>query len=177
MNTRRLLPIALALLCAVPLCAQKQKRQPLNESEIEQIREAGIDPDARIKLYTHFAGEHVDAIEALDKRGRSSARAQRLDEALLDLVALMDELGTNLDQYGERKADLRKSLKLLNEAAPRWLDKMRGLGPEPGFELSLKEALESLQDLSEQSAQLQKEQIAYFEAHKDEQGQDRAEPK
>lgn len=165
------------LLCALPLYAQKQKRQPLNAREIEQIREAGIFPDERIKLYTQFVTEHVDAIDGLAKRGRSSARTQRLDDALLDLAALIDELGDNLDQYGDRKADLRKSLKALNESTPRWLASLRGLATEPGFDLSRKEALESLHDLIEQTGQLEKEQIAYFEAHKDEKGQDRAEPK
>lgn len=165
------------LLCALPLCAQKQKRQPLNAREIEQIREAGIFPDERINLYTQYVTEHVDAIDSLAKRGHSSARTQRLDDELLDLAALIDELGDNLDQYGDRKADLRKSLKALNESTPRWLASLRGLATEPGFALSRKEALESLQDLTEQAGPLEKEQIAYFEAHKDEKGQDRAEPK
>lgn len=169
--------VALVLLCALPLCAQKQKRQPLNASEIEQIREAGIFPDERIKLYTQFVSEHVDAIDGLVKRGHSSARKQRLDDALLDLVALVDELADNLEQYGDRKADLRKSIKALNESTPRWLASLRGLATEPGFDLSRKEALESLRDLTEQAAQLEKEQSAYFEAHKDEKGQDRAEPR
>lgn len=174
---RRFALITLALVCAVPVCAQKQHRQPLTEPQIEQIREAGIDPDQRIRLYSRFVGEHVDAIEFLSKRGASSARTVRLDDALQDLTALMDELGENLDQYGGRKADLRKSLKSLNEAAPRWLDTLRALPHEPGIDLSRKEALESAQDLADQAVQLEKDQKAYFAAHKDEQGQQRAEPK
>lgn len=169
--------LALALLCAVPLGAQREKRQPLNEHQIEQIREAGVFPDERIRLYAGFVNEKVEAIDALGKRGKSGARSARLDEALQDLAALTDELAANLDQYGERRADLRKSLKGLNEALPRWTATLRNLSAEPGFDLSRKEALESLSDLSGQAAQLEKEQIAYFEAHKDERGQQRAEPK
>lgn len=169
--------ISLALVCAVPVCAQKQHRQPLTEAEVEQIREAGIEPDQRIRLYSRFVGEHVEAIESLSKRGVSSARTKRLDDALQDLAALMDELGDNLDQYGGRKADLRKSLKALNEAAPHWLDALRALPREPGIDISRKEALESAQDLADQSAQLEKEQTAYFDEHKDERGQQRVEPK
>lgn len=173
----RRLPVVVLLLLSVPLFAQREQRQPLTEVQIDQIREAGIDPDARIKLYTQFLNEHVDAIKSLAARGHSSARTQRLDNDLQDLAALMDELGSNLDQYGDRKADMRKSLKLLNEAAPRWLDTLRTLPAEPGFDLSRKDALESGQDLAGQIADLAKEQTAYFAAHKDEKGQDRAEPK
>lgn len=165
------------LVCATPLCAQKEKRQPLNEHQIEQIREAGIYPDQRIKLYAQFVGEQVDAIESLGKRGKSTARTERLDDALQNLAALIDELASNLDQYGDRKADLRKSLKSLNEAIPHWFQVLRTLAPEPGVDISRKDALEGMQDLSDQASQLEKDQIAYFQAHKDEQGQDRVEPK
>ncbi|MDR3740005.1 MAG: hypothetical protein P4L40_13415 [Terracidiphilus sp.] len=177
MNPRHLIALFLALLCLPPLVAQKQKRQPLNERQIDQIREAGIFPNDRIKLYVQFVGAQVDAIEALGKRGKSSARTARLDDALLDLVALIDELGSNLDQYGDRKADVRTALKALNETVPHWRETLRAVPQEPGIDLSRKEALESLNDLSEQTIQLEKEQIAYFQSHKDEQGQDRAEPK
>jgi hypothetical protein len=161
----------------VPGRAQREKRHPLNERQIEQIREAGVFPDQRIRLYTGFVGEKVDEIEALSKRARSSARTARMDAALLDLAALTDELSSNLDQYGERKADLRKSLKALNVALPNWTATLRSLTAEPGFDLSRKEALESLADLAELAAPLEKEQLAYFETHKDERGQERAEPK
>jgi hypothetical protein len=165
-----LLPSALAT-------AQKQERQPLTEVQAEQIREAGIDPDERVKLYTKFVQEHVDSIKGLTPRIHSSARIKRMDDELQDLTALMDELGANLDQYGERKADLRKSLKLLSDSAPHWVDVLRDLPSEPGFDLSRKEAIDSEKDLGDEAAQMLKEQTAYFDLHKDEKGQDRAEPK
>lgn len=171
-----------ASVCVLPLLvmlaeAQKEQRQPLTEPQVEQIREAGIEPDERVKLYTKFLQEHVDSIKGLIPRIHSGARAKRMDDELQDLTALMDELGSNLDQYGERKADLRKSLKSLNESTPHWLDVLRDLPSEPGFDLSRKEALDSGKDLADQVAQLLKEQTDYFALHKDEKGQDRAEPK
>jgi hypothetical protein len=170
--------VAFLLSVAPPLVfAQKEQRQPLTEAQIDQIREAGIYPDDRIKLYTKFLDEHVDTIKGLSSRGHSSARTKRVDNELQDLTALMDELGSNLDQYGERKADLRKSLKSLTEATPRWLSVLNALPSEPGFEVSRKEAIDSGKDLSDQAAQLSKEQTDYFNAHKDEKGQERAEPK
>src|SRR5262249_48669195 len=121
--------------------------------------------------------EHVETIKSLTGRIRSGARAKRMDDELLDLTALLDELGSNLDQYGERKADLRKSLKSLCEQSKQWVDALNAIPSEPGFDLSRKEAVESGKDLAEQAAQMLKEQNEYFDLHKDEKGQERAEPK
>ncbi len=173
--SRSLLAIGLGLVCAVSY-GQKEKREPLTGAQIEQIREAGIYPDDRIALYTKFIGEHAETIKGLTSRAKSASRAHRLDEELQDLTALMDELGSNLDVYSDRKADIRKSLKGLNDAAPRWLGILRTLAGEPGFELSRKEAIESGEDLADQGKRLLTEQTDYFNAHKDERGQDRAEP-
>ena len=157
--------------------AQKEKREPLTGPQIEQIREAGIYPDDRINLYTKFLNEHADTIKGLTSRGKSPSRAQRLDGELLDFTALMDELGSNLDVYSDRKADIRKALKALNESAPRWLGILRALPGESGFDVARKEAIESGEDLADQAKRLLSEQTDYFAQHKDEQGQDRAEPK
>lgn len=164
-------------MCAASSPAQKEKREPLTGPEIEQIREAGIFPDERVGLYTKFINEHAEAIKALTLRAKSGARAQKLDGELQDLTALMDELGSNLDIYSDRKADIRKALKGLNEAAPRWLGIMRALAGEPGFDLSRKEAIESGEDLTGQAKRMLTEQTDYFNLHKDEKGQERAEPK
>jgi hypothetical protein len=72
---------------------------------------------------------------------------------------------------------LRKSLKALNEDAPRWLTLLRVPPPEPGFELAQKEAIESCKDLNDQVSALFKQQTDYFAVHNDEKGQERVEPK
>jgi hypothetical protein len=175
--------ILACLLLSSPLLLQPLEAQPpekhdaLTGPEIEQIREAGIDPIERVKLYTKFIDEHADTIKGLTNRAKGGARAHRLDEELQDFTALMDELATNLDTYTDRKADIRKSLKPLTEATPRWLGILNALAGEPTFDLSRKEAIESGEDLADQAKRLLTEQTAYFNLHKDEQGQDRAEPK
>ena len=172
--------IAAILLClffAAPIHAQNEKREPLSEDQIEQIREAGIDPDARVALYTKFINEHADILKGLTNRAKSAARSRRLDGELQDLTALMDEFGANLDVYSDRHADIRKSLKPLPEATQRWLAILRALPGELGFDLARKEAIESGEDLADQATRILAEQTEYFKLHKDEQGQDRAEPK
>jgi protein-tyrosine-phosphatase len=169
--------IFLCLLFAAPLGAQKEKREPLTEAQVEKIAEAGIDPNARVVLYTQFLNEHADAIKAMTNRAKSDARSSRLNDALEDLTTLMDELGDNLDVFSDRKADIRKSLQALADAAPRWQGILRALAGEPGFDLSRKEAIEAGEELSDQAKRLLQEQVDYFKQHPDEIGQDRAEPK
>lgn len=170
------LVLTCTLACAVTSFAQKEQREPLTGAQIEEIRESGIFPDQRISLYTKFIDEHAQTIKGLTARAKSGNRAQRLDGELQDLTALMDELGTNLDVYSDRKADIRKALQGLNDAAPRWVGIVRALAGEPGFELSRKEAIETGEDLADQAKRLLTEQTDYFNAHKDERGQERAEP-
>ena len=169
--------ILICLLCAAPLRSQQEKREPLTEAQIEQIREAGDEPDERVKLYTQFLNEHADVIKGLTNRAKSASRSHRLDEELQDFTALMDEFGANLDVFSDRHADIRKSLKPLPETTQRWLGILRTLAGEPGFDLARKEAIESGEDLADQATRLLNEQTEYFNIHKDEKGQDRAEPK
>jgi hypothetical protein len=170
----RSLILAFTLISLAPsLIAQKEKRQPLTEAEIEQIRDAGIDPSARIALYTKFLNEHAEVIKSLTNRAKSTARAKHLDDELQDFTALLDELGDNID----RKADLRPALKPLNEDAPRWLNILRALAGEPAFDEARKEAIESGEELADQAKRILSEQTEYFNLHKDEKDQERAEPK
>jgi hypothetical protein len=160
-----------------PLPAQKEQREPLTPPQIEEIREAGIEPIDRIKVYTRILNEHADVIKGLTFRGKSGSRARRLDDELQDFTALMDELGSNLDVYSDRHADIRKALRPLTEATVKWQGILRALAGEPAFDLSRKEAIESGEDLADQAKRLLTEQTQYFDLHKDERGQDRAEPK
>ncbi len=76
--------ISLVFLGAASLMpAQKEKRQPLNEVQIDKIREAGVFPDERISLYTKFTDEHADTIKGLTNRRQSVARGKRIDDELL----------------------------------------------------------------------------------------------
>ena len=174
---RTLLAVLLFLLVAAPLAAQRQKRDPLTQTQQEQIAEAGVDPVGRVDLYVKFLNERADTIKGLIPRAHSAARGNRLDNELANFAELIDELGDNLDIYSERKADIRKSLKPLNEGIERWQAMLKALPSEEAFEISLHEAIESSSDLADQAKKLTAAQTAYFEAHKDEKGQDRYEPK
>jgi len=178
MRPLRYLAVILAcLLLAAPLLAQKEKRQPLTAAEADQIAEASIAPAERVKLYTKFLNEHADTIKSLTSRAKSPARTKHLDDELQDFTALLDEFASNLDIYSDRHADIRPSLKPLVEASEHWLVVLKALPGEPGFDLARKEAIESGQDLADEAKRLLTEQTEYFNIHKDEKGQERAEPK
>jgi hypothetical protein len=166
----------LLLLTSLSLAAQKESREPLTSAQIEEIREAAIYPDQRVALYVKFLNEHAETIGGLAKRAKSSARQKRMESELLDFTTLMDECGSNLDQYAGRHADLRKSLKSLVESSQKWQKMLQEYPSEAGFELSLKEAQESARQLADQAAEELTEQTEYFKTHKEEKGQDRAEP-
>ncbi len=169
--------VLLLALFAGPLASsQKEHHDTLTDAQVEKIREAGVYPNDRIKLYTEFLNEHVNVVKGLTNRGKSDARAQRLDKELLDISSLMDELGSNLDQYSDRHADIRASLKVLAYESQHWLTTLRALAGEMPFDLSRKEAIEAGDDLASQAQRLLSEQTDYFAAHKDESGQERSEP-
>jgi hypothetical protein len=170
---RRAFPILAFVLAGCAAIAQHPTREVLTPTEIDQVREAAVYPDERVKLYVKFAEQRANVIKSLTGRPKSAQRVLKLDDALQDLTTLMDEIGANLDVYSDRHSDIRKSLKLLNEATPRWLGVLRVLPGEPGFDLSRKEAIESGEDLASQGERLLKEETEYFATHKDEKGQER----
>jgi hypothetical protein len=169
--------LGLAQFSATGAVAQKDHHDPLTEAQVEKIREAGIDPNERIKLYTEFLNDHVNAVKGLTNRGKSDARARRLDNELQDVATLMDELGSNLDEYSDRHSDIRTALKILSDESQHWLITIKALAGETPFDLSRKEAIEAGEDLTDQAQRLLREQTDYFALHKDEKGQERAEPK
>lgn len=174
---RTLSTFLICILLAAPLFAQKNKRDPLTSAEKDQIAEAGVAPVERLNLYVKITNEHADTIQGLIKRAHSAARAHRIDDELQDFAALLDELSSNLDLYSDRKADIRKSMKPMNEAIARWQSILNALPSEPGFEVSRQDSIDAITDLVAQAKQIASDQDAYFKAHPDEKDQDRAEPK
>jgi hypothetical protein len=172
-------PAALAFALAIGvtgaklLPAQNIKTAKLSEAEVELVREAAVFPVERVKLYTKFLEERAAKIKDLTNRPKSAQRVLKLDATLQDFTLLLDEMGSNLDQYTDRHSDIRKGLAPLNEATPRWLNILRTLPGESGFDLARKEAIEAGEELADQAKRLLKEQDEYFATHKDEKNQER----
>ena len=96
MRTRNtILALALALLAATPLLAQLGGREPLNEKEIDELREVAQEPDKRLKLMVEFARARLATIEQL--RGEehlAAGRGARVHDLLEDFTRLGKECTT-----------------------------------------------------------------------------------
>lgn len=160
------------LLPAALVSAQRQSQDPLTPAQAEEIAKAGIDPNERVHLYTRYLDEHATTIKALAKRADTPARNDQIANNLEDFADLMDELGSNLDVYSDRKADIRRMLKPLNEAVERWQAMLNGLPSESTFDLARTDALDSSNDLADQAKQMMQDQEQYFKDHKDQSGQE-----
>jgi homospermidine synthase len=174
--TLLLTALLLFVLAAPSLWGQRYVRDPLTPAQADQVAQAGIDPPERVHLYNKFLDEHAEEIKALAKRADTPARNNRLASDLEDFANLMDELGSNLDVYSDRKADIRKALKPLNESIQHWQAMLNGLPSESGFDLARTDALDSSNDLADQAKQMMQDQDKYFQEHKDQAGQERKLP-
>ncbi len=113
------LPLVTALLlaAAAPLPAQLGGRDPLNAKEADQLRELSQEPDKRLKLMLEFARARLTTIEQLRGDPKlATDRGLQVHNLLDDFTKLMDEIGDNIDDYADRKTDLRKPLKNVIEA-------------------------------------------------------------
>lgn len=107
--TKAALFVCLALPFSAPLLAQQQ-RDPLNDMEIDELRDAAQEPYKRLKLMIKFATERLDTAEANQKEADPRGRGQRVHDSLQDFRTLVDELDDNIDDFVDKQQDLRKPL-------------------------------------------------------------------
>jgi predicted nucleic acid-binding Zn-ribbon protein len=124
--TRVMIAAAALLLCLFPaLKAEQQRRDPLNDLEVDQLRDAAQDPETRLKLYVQFARARLDKLQQVPAEEKTSDRAEQTRAALQDFADVYDELNINVDTYADRGADLRKALKPVIEADTEFGSKLR----------------------------------------------------
>ena len=118
-----------ALTCFLaPVGAAAQHRDPLNEKEIDEMRESADWPDKRLELMTRFARARMASIEQLRADAKATKdRPTQIHELLQDFTSLLDEIDDNIDMYGSHKTDMRKGLKLVIEADSEWQLQLRKL--------------------------------------------------
>ena len=171
--------LALLFFSAIPLAAQLGGREPLNEKEINDLREVAQEPDKRLKLMVEFARARLAAIDRLRGDPRLAAgRGPQVHDLLEDFTKLVDEMGDNLDDYAAHKADLRKALKTVIEGDTEFLLKLRtlkeqgaGAGAKPGSEtgdytFALQNAIEAVNLGLDDSRKLLQEQESTFKDEK-----------
>jgi hypothetical protein len=180
-TTHIILTLAVALMSIMPLRAQFRGREPLNEKEIDELRETAQEPDKRLKLMVGFARARLATIDQMRGDPRFAAeRGARIHDLLEDFTRLVDEIGDNVDDYANRKADLRKALKLVIEGNTEFQLKLRtlkeqgagaGAGTKPGVETGdytfvLQNAIEAVNSNLDDSRKLLAEQEVAFKEEK-----------
>ena len=118
--------LSLALLMALSATAQR-RHDPLNNEEINQLRDAMLEPDQRLKLYVTFARDRMNKLEQMRADPKTTDRAHQTHDMLADFLSVYDELNDNVDMYVGRKDDIRKPLKLVIEADIEFQSKLRAL--------------------------------------------------
>jgi len=122
--------LGLALLLVLPLCSPlcaQRRRDPLNSLEIDQLRDAMLDPDERLKLYVKFSRDRMTKLEQMRSDPKTTDRARQTHDMLEDFLGVYDELNDNIDMYVGRKDDIRKPLKVIIEADTEFQSKLRAL--------------------------------------------------
>jgi hypothetical protein len=109
-----------------PLRAQS-RRDPLNPLEIDQLRDAMLDPDERLKLYVQFSRDRLTKLEKMRSDPKTTERGRQTHDMLEDFLAIYEELDDNIDMYLGRKDDIRKPLRLIIEADTEFQSKLRAL--------------------------------------------------
>jgi hypothetical protein len=122
---RRLIWVAaLLLVCSA---GAQSRRDPLNQEEIDELRDTAQEPLQRLTLYVKFARERLDSVQKAQTDPKVTDRGQEIHDRLGDFVDVYDELDDNVDTYADRKDDIRKALTKVIEADTEFQAKLRAL--------------------------------------------------
>ena len=117
--------MAILLLLAMSAAAQHRHRDPLNNQEIDKLRDSAQLPDVRLKLYVDFARARLEKLQQIRNDAKSENRESQTRDALQEFLDVYDELDENVDTFADRKDDLRKALKPVIEADTEFGAKLR----------------------------------------------------
>ena len=145
----------LGLLLAMQLCLSmwaERRRDPLNPEEIDQLRDAMLEPDTRLKLYVTFSRDRMTKLEQMRSDPKATDRARQTHDMLEDFLAVYDELNDNVEMYVGRKDDIRKPMKVVIEADTEFQSKLRAISNAANaspaevsqYEFLLKDALDTV---------------------------------
>jgi hypothetical protein len=161
---RRLSFALLVLTLALPIRAQRAD-SALSEGEIEQLREAAYLPNDRVLIFIKLLDTRDKKIQDLYSHPRKPGREQDTHDLMEEFTSIADELNDNLDDYGPRHHDIRKSLPKLLEATERWSSNLKAPPDNEAYSVSRRLALEAVRDLHEEATQLIEDQKTWFLAH------------
>ncbi|MFN2975869.1 hypothetical protein [Terriglobus aquaticus] len=146
--------------------AQAQRgRADLSEAEVEQLRDAAMDPAGRVLVFQKLIDARMERIQRVLTDVRAQGRAKDIHQNMDEVSGIVNELEDNLDEYASAHRDLRKSLPKLLSATERWQSILRQPPENEQYKLARTLALEAVADVKEDAAKLLPEQTQYFKEH------------
>ena len=153
--------LLLVLSACHPTWAQS-KKDPLNDRQIEEVREAGDEPLKRIKLFVGYVEERTAEIQSLDKSAIAQNREARIHNLFEEFTRLVDELQDNMDAFDAEHADLRKVLKEIVDKSTVWTTVLNEPKPSAQYDFARKTALDANQSAHEGAVQMLAEEEKYI---------------
>jgi hypothetical protein len=166
--------LTLSLIFLTSLSPAQRRNDPLTQPEIDQLRDAAVEPEMRMKLYVQFARARLVTLEQMRTDPKTKDRAHQTHQMLEDFVTLYNELNDNLDNFEARKSDLRKALKVIIEGDNEFQAKLRALQDDARsskeengeYRFVLSEAIESVDSNTEDHRKLLAEQEEFWKHYK-----------
>jgi len=124
--------VAIAVLLFVITATAQKHPDPLNQLEIDKLRDTAQDPMERLKLYVEFARARLQALDQARSNPKATDRGVETHDRLQDFLDIFDELNDNVDTFADRKEDLRKALKIVIEGDSEFQSKLRALKDAAG---------------------------------------------
>jgi ABC-type transporter Mla subunit MlaD len=124
--------LALALLTAFVPPAGAQRHADLAPAEVDQLRDAALEPDQRLKLFVKFARDRMATLEQVrtDPKIAAADRPGQIHDKLQNFLDVYDEMEDNIDMFVDRKSDIRKALKTIIEADDEFQAKLKSVQEE-----------------------------------------------
>ena len=156
-----------AVLCTAPatLALAQHGAPDLSEAEVEQIREAAMDPPGRVIAFQRIIDTRADRIQRVLVDVRAQGRAEDIHQQMDEITGIVNELEDNLDEYSATHKDLRKVLPKLILQTDRWASIVRQPPEQDRYKVTRQLALEAVADLKEDARKLLPDQQAYFKEH------------
>lgn len=128
----RLLVLPLLILGLLPSAFAQRHHDPLNDKEIDELRDTRMEPEKRVKLFVQFTQARFQTIDTLRSNPQLSAKSiDELEQLLGDVATLVDELDDNLVEYDAHHEELRKGLHAVIDAEVEFQTKLKAIKDSP----------------------------------------------
>ena len=108
-------------LVAIASGYEPQRKEYLTEEEQDLIREAALDPVARIKLFLKFAADRWQKFQAALAAPETKDRSATLNDLLGAYTSCIDDMTDTFDLHLGRRVNLRKAIVAARAQLPAFL--------------------------------------------------------